>query len=283
METNTTSTVEPGGMYNYLNGLLLNPIPIIVLICIVLAYILFFSSLGETTLQNTDSSTTSNSSNSNIFIIVIVVIILLVVFNLFKYFFNVDIVASVKNLFNQKKELDIVINQNTEENNSMQIQNSQIINKPQVFNIPGNTYGYEDAKTLCKAYDSRLATYDDIEKSYDNGGEWCNYGWSDGQMALYPTQKKTYDNLQTVSGHEHDCGRPGINGGYIANPHVKFGVNCFGYKPKINSEEEEMMKNTTSYPKTEKDILIEKRVDYWKTKIDEILVSPFNYDTWSKI
>ena len=38
------------------------------------------------------------------------------------------------------------------------------------------------------------------------------------QMALYPTQKKTYNKLQTIKGHEHDCGRPGINGGYIANP-----------------------------------------------------------------
>jgi hypothetical protein len=39
----------------------------------------------------------------------------------------------------------------------------------------------------------------------------------------------------------------------------------------------------TAYPKTEKDILFEKRVDYWKTKINDILVSPFNYNTWSKI
>ncbi len=188
--------------------------------------------------------------------------------------------ASIKNLFNPKKELDIVINQNTLDTNPPININT---NKPQVFNIPGNNYGYEDAKTLCKAYDSRLATYDDIEKSYDNGGEWCNYGWSDGQMALYPTQKKSYDILQTVEGHEHDCGRPGINGGYIANKQVKFGVNCFGYKPKINSEEEEMMKNASPYPLTEKDILMEKRVDYWKTKLDEILVSPFNYDTWNKL
>mgnify|MGYP001407546069 CR=1 FL=1 len=39
---------------------------------------------------------------------------------------------------------------------------------------------------------------DEIENSYKDGGEWCGYGWSDGQMALYPTQKKTFAKLQTV-------------------------------------------------------------------------------------
>jgi hypothetical protein len=31
-------------------------------------------------------------------------------------------------------------------------------------------------------------------------------------MALFPTQKETWDKLQKIKGHEHDCGRPGING-----------------------------------------------------------------------
>jgi hypothetical protein len=43
-----------------------------------------------------------------------------------------------------------------------------------------------------------------------------------------------------------------------------------------------MMQNTTPYPKTEKDILFEKRVDYWKTKLNDILISPFNYNNWSR-
>ena len=153
----------------------------------------------------------------------------------------------------------------------------------QVFNIPGNYYGYEDAKTLCTAYGARLANYQEVEDAYNKGGEWCNYGWSDGQMALFPTQTTTYNNLQKIKGHEHDCGRPGVNGGYMANPHLKFGVNCYGYKPKINQEEEQLMQATSPYPKTEKDILFEKRVDYWKSKLGDILVSPFNYNTWSKI
>ena len=50
-------------------------------------------------------------------------------------------------------------------------------------------------------------------------------------MAFYPTQKSTYDRLQKSRCTKHACGRPGINGGYIANPNVRFGVNCYGVKP----------------------------------------------------
>jgi hypothetical protein len=102
-------------------------------------------------------------------------------------------------------------------------------------------------------------------------------------MALFPTQAETYKNLQKIPGHEHDCGRPGVNGGYIANPNVRFGVNCFGYKPEMTAVEEELMENTTPYPLTEKDIMMEKKVEYWKKKLPDILVSPFNYNNWTKI
>jgi hypothetical protein len=36
-------------------------------------------------------------------------------------------------------------------------------------------------------------------------------------MALYPTQYNTWKELQKIKGHENDCGRPGINGGYMIN------------------------------------------------------------------
>lgn len=159
----------------------------------------------------------------------------------------------------------------------------EITAKPQVFNIPENTYTYEDAQAVCKAYGSRLATYSEIESAYQKGGEWCNYGWSDGQMALFPTQQNTWNNLQHIEGHQHDCGRPGINGGYMANPDLKFGVNCYGYKPRMTPEEEELMATQPLYPKSEKDIAMEKQVSYWKTKLSQILVSPFNSTTWSRL
>jgi hypothetical protein len=66
----------------------------------------------------------------------------------------------------------------------------------EVFNIRNNIYTYDEAKTVCSIYGAKLATYDQVEKAYDLGGEWCNYGWSDGQMALFPTQKSTWSNYK---------------------------------------------------------------------------------------
>jgi hypothetical protein len=101
----------------------------------------------------------------------------------------------------------------------------------EVYNVGNNVYNYDEAQAVCKAYGARLATYDEIENAYNDGGEWCNYGWSEGQMAYFPTQKDTWDMLQRDPKLKHACGRPGINGGFIDNPNVKFGANCFGVKP----------------------------------------------------
>ena len=42
-----------------------------------------------------------------------------------------------------------------------------------------------------------------------------------------------------------------------------------------------MMKTAPLYPKTMTDIKEEKQVEYWRRKIPEILVSPFNKSVWS--
>jgi hypothetical protein len=291
MDANTSSTIEPESMYNYMNGLLMDPTVFIILVFVVIIYIIVFVSLGDssTSPTTTNSGLMNNSSglegSTNLIIMVVIgILIVLILFNALQYFFSIDIIASIKNLFTPQKQLDITINQSTAVPIDLSFNNTLFSDSigQQVFNVPGNYYCYDQAQTLCKAYDSRLATYDEVENAYNKGGEWCNYGWSDGQMALFPTQKMTFDNLQKIKGHEHDCGRTGVNGGYIANPNVKFGVNCFGHKPKITSEEEEMMKNMSPYPQTEKDIVMEKQVDFWKTKIDDILLSPFNYNSWSR-
>ena len=270
---NTTTTTDPVNMYNYLNSYILNPMVFIIILLIIVAYYVFSSSLG-----NGDSSDSSDVSSNIMGIIIIAILIVLIVINAFQYFFSINVTAYVQGLFSPKTTVDIVVDQSTYQPQPAPV--PEIKFKKQVFNIPGNYYGYNDAKALCQAYGADLASYDQIEKAYNNGAEWCNYGWSANQLALFPTQKQTYDNLQNISGHENDCGRPGVNGGYIANPKVKFGVNCYGYKPKITSEEEELMKTATPYPETAKDIAFQKRVDYWKNKVDDILVSPFNYNSW---
>ena len=272
---NTTTTTDPVNMYNNLNNFILNPMVFIIIILTVVSYYTFSSSLG-----NGNLGTSEESKSGGIFVVIIIIIlVILILVNALQYFFSINVTAYVQGLFTPKTTVDIVVDQSTYQPTPV----PEIKFKKQVFNIPGNYYTYDNAKALCTAYGAELASYDQIEKAYNNGAEWCNYGWSDNQLALFPTQKKTYDTLQTIPGHENDCGRTGVNGGYIANPNVKFGVNCYGYKPKITSDEEELMKTSSPYPETPQDIAFQKKVDLMKTKLDEILVSPFNNNTWGEI
>jgi uncharacterized membrane protein YjjP (DUF1212 family) len=34
---------------------------------------------------------------------------------------------------------------------------------PEVFHVSNNLYNYEESQTICKSFDSRLATYDEVE------------------------------------------------------------------------------------------------------------------------
>lgn len=155
----------------------------------------------------------------------------------------------------------------------------------EVFNVSDNLYTYDDAQAICKSYGATMATYDQIESAYNDGAEWCNYGWSDDQMIFFPTQKSTWDKLQKVPEHKNDCGRPGVNGGYIANPYIKFGVNCFGKKPPASDDDLVRMnsKQNMLYPKSQKDINLEKKVNYWKDNAASLLkVNSFNNKKWSE-
>jgi len=296
----TTSTTDPVNMYNYLNGFIMNPMIFVIILLIIVAYYVFSSSLGNNqgfSISNSSSSSSYGSTTMGTIIIVILIILILV--NAFQYFFSINLTAYIKGLFTPETQFNIVVGNNTATNtNTNTMTNNSIIEKPkseptnfgskiklkqQVFNIPGNYYNYENAKAICKAYDADLATYEQIEQAYNNGAEWCNYGWSADQKAYFPTQIQTYKKLQAIKGHENDCGRPGINGGYIDNPKVRFGVNCYGLKPKIRQAEEELMKNSTPFPENERDKLFQKKVDFWKGRIDEILLSPFNYNMWGAI
>jgi hypothetical protein len=156
----------------------------------------------------------------------------------------------------------------------------------EVFNVSNNYYTYTDAQAVCKSLDSRLATYDEIEGAYNTGGEWCNYGWSDGQMAFFPTQKHTWEKLQQSDITKNSCGRPGINGGYFKNPNIKFGVNCFGKKPKATNLEQTMMEEgqqDNPIPQTKEEIELDRKVKYYKENGENILkLNSFNKNKWSR-
>jgi hypothetical protein len=267
------------GTYNAVNNIILNPSVIIILVGITLLYIVFFVVLGEQSTVPVESvNMVSNSSSNTIYIIMIAIFVVLVIVNGLQYFFGMDIVAKLKDILSGNPKLDITV-----DTSNILPPKKKVSFKPEVFNISENQYSYPDAEAVCSAYGARLASYTELEDAYKEGADWCNYGWSEGQMALFPTQKATFDGLQKIEGHENDCGRPGINGGYMANPALRFGVNCYGRKPNISPAEEERMANDPIYPKTEKDIAMEKRVQYWKDRLTSILVNPFNYKNWSAI
>lgn len=257
---------------------------LIILVVIIVIYGFLFAILGggsggTGTGSGSDSTSgvTKNLGLRFFEVLLWSVFIMLVLLNGFQYFFNVNLTTRFVNFFTEKPQLEITMQVPEDE----PVQEMKL--KKEVFNIPNNTYTYDDAKAICTAYGAKLANYDEIESSYQKGGEWCNYGWSDNQMALFPTQKETWDKLQKIKGHENDCGRPGINGGFIDNKNVRFGVNCYGFKPVITPAETQKMQTASVYPLTMRDIEKQNRVDYWKKRIPEILLSPFNRSSWSII
>ena len=273
---------------------------IITIIIVILLYLFIFFVLGNSSNQQSSSSifdTTSNNNNNEyymdsstssyiiLFIFIVFLILLFwyfIPFSLLNYF-NYKYITGISDIFTDHPSISVDVDTTPTSENTTTKSLPTRVPPDQVFNIPGNYYNYNDAKSLCNAYGSRLANYSEVENAYNNGAEWCNYGWSDDQMALFPTQAETYKNLQKIPGHEHDCGRPGINGGYISNPKVRFGVNCYGKKPKMTDIEEQLMETSTPYPLTEDDIMMERKTEMLKKKLPEILVSPFNYNNWYKI
>lgn len=148
----------------------------------------------------------------------------------------------------------------------------------EVFHLPHNRYTYEQAREACEMFDARLATYDEVEDSYRNGANWCSYGWSSDQLALFPIQKSMYNELKKIPGHERDCGRAGVNGGYIENKNSKFGVNCYGKKPYAGQDDLEYMKKFT-FAKAYPDLESKKKEK--EQKMNKILIAPFNKDKWN--
>tara|TARA_R110002012_G_scaffold74805_1_gene189493 strand:+ start:687 stop:1550 length:864 start_codon:yes stop_codon:yes gene_type:complete len=272
--------IEGGGENTNTNNSGINiGVPSILLLIVVIGlFVILFSTLGKNSSSTEELS--GNGSSKLLTILLGGVLIVVVLLNGLQYFFDINLTAQLNNLFTETPSIDLTVEQpGTGPSDIAPVPEIKI--KEQVFHIPGNKYTYDNADALCKAYGSRLATYNEIEKAYKNGGEWCSYGWSDRQLALFPTQKDTWNYLQNVEGHENDCGRAGINGGYIANPNVRFGANCYGYKPKITDEELEKMQTEPLYPRTAKDVKEEKRIEFWRRRIPEILVAPFNKNVWS--
>ena len=145
----------------------------------------------------------------------------------------------------------------------------------EVFHVSQNQFTYDEAPAVCAAYGSQLASLEQVIEAYNGGAEWCGYGWSAGGMALYPTQKKTWTELQREidPGKRTACGRPGVNGGYM-DPSLKLGVNCFGFKPLGD------FTPPAPVPGTDKKAF-DDMVSKFKDMLNTMQLSPFSRNEWS--
>ena len=162
------------------------------------------------------------------------------------------------------------------------IVNSVIPGRKKVFNVSSNRYTYSDAEPLCKALGAELATYDQVKKAWDGGADWCNYGWVKGQSAVYPTQQSTFDMLQTADGDDERlaCGTVGVNGGFIDNPEMRFGVNCYGDKPSQSDHDLKVTNQRGDIPMTTEMLGQKKKELKFKANANEIGILPFNNTSW---
>ena len=120
-----------------------------------------------------------------------------------------------------------------------------------------------------------------MQAAYDKGADWCNYGWVKGQMAVYPTQKATYEKLQKgAAEYRNACGQPGVNGGYFDNPELRFGVNCFGQRPAQNATDE-LQNNGVELPATTEMIEYDKKVQRFREQLGTTTVLPFRRGQWT--
>jgi hypothetical protein len=281
---NNVPSSEKNLIYNVFKNVKVSVVGILVIVVII--YVAMFLTLGK---GNGDGSSTGRNIVSSLLELFLWILLIYIVYISIKGpdRSGVDFKARLNNLWGSEiADLSVDVD----------LSSSQILDgKPrltekkshpekqsasEVFHITGNSFTYEQAKEACDLYGARLATYEEIEKAYDNGANWCSYGWSEDQMAFFPTQLKVYNELKTLKGHENDCGRPGINGGFIQNPSVKFGANCYGKKPKAKSNDMEYMHRINHTPSPYVDV-DEKKEDKTQ-KLNNYTVSSFNKDKWSK-
>jgi len=152
----------------------------------------------------------------------------------------------------------------------------------EVFNVAQNKFTYYDAEPLCKALGAELATYEQVKDAWSEGADWCNYGWVKGQMAVFPTQKETFNKLQAGPKDQRSaCGTVGINGGYFENPEFKYGVNCYGQKPSQSAHDQEKLMSEGKTPPTPATFEVDAKVAEYKDQADSLFIKPFSDVKWS--
>ena len=233
--------------------------------------------------------------NENSLITIALVIIFILYFISYNLYINfnyhngsyIGIKDTIKNIFNLLPEFDFSFDKENpvKQPNPIKKPSPLIVKrKKEVYNIDSNDFTYYDAPLVCKALGAELATYNQVLNAHKEGANWCNYGWSSNQLALYPIQKDMWDKLQQNEDNgnkKNSCGKPGVNGGYFNNKNLKFGVNCYGHKidpdpSKIVYGKDTSVLNTLSKKSN--------KLNKFKSMIskNDLEIRPFNTNKWSK-
>lgn len=198
-----------------------------------------------------------------------------------------DIVAQIRPIDGDEKELTVIPQppqEATVPTKSQSIAEKLLpsLGGAEVFNVSQNKFTYYDAEPLCKALGAELATYEQVKDAWSRGADWCNYGWVKGQMAVYPTQKGTYDKLQGgPEDQKRACGNVGLNGGVFDNPELRFGVNCYGKKPSQSAHDEKMLMEQGRVAPSAESLKVDKLIADFKAQADSLFVRPFSEEKWS--
>ena len=168
----------------YWNEIGTNPVVLVIITVIIVGYYALFATLGVAKGQPV-SDAAASAGKGIVFLEVLLwgVFVLLILMNGMTYIFNMDITASVKNLFSAEPTVDIIVDPDNIAGDQTDPETTvpEIKLSKQVFHVPDNKYGYEDAKAICTAYGGRLATWKEMSEAYEKGADWCSFGWSDGQ------------------------------------------------------------------------------------------------------
>lgn len=145
--------------------------------------------------------------------------------------------------------------------------------KNEVFLVKNNIFDSDIAPKVCSAlFNAQQASKAQINDSFNNGANWCNYGWvAERGEAYYPLQADQNDKICV--------GDKGLNGGQIQDG-VKLGVACYGEKPDQNTYSDiKTLYSDTSL--AEGDIAL---LEDYRKRLNNggIKIAPFNDKQWSR-
>jgi hypothetical protein len=147
------------------------------------------------------------------------------------------------------------------------------VENKEVFLVSNNIFSKSDGATVCKGlFNSSAATKEQLNDSFNNGANWCNYGWTSEGEAYYPLQNDTLNST---------CeGKAGLNGGIMEDNNYKLGILCYGVKPEEKKYTNlDIVKRDCSMAEADLKLL-----ENYRKKLENgnVKITPFNDKAWSR-